>query len=83
MKISAVRYGRAYAHNFSFVIVLVPQNILLIQNIKRIFFIFKVDKYFIQHCSIVPEDAGIEARTVATLALAVRRSLDETWQSCR
>jgi hypothetical protein len=37
--------------------------------------------YFIQHCviccpsnSTVSEDAGIEPRTVATLALAVRRS---------
>ncbi len=42
--------------------------------------------YFIQHCFIsrpsdttVSEDAGIELRTVAILALAVRRSNHLTW----
>jgi hypothetical protein len=45
------------------------------------FFIFS---YYIQHCficrpsdSAVPTDAGIEPRTVATSALAVRRSNDQ------
>jgi hypothetical protein len=42
---------------------------------------FVVSSYYIQHCficrpsdSTVPTDAGIEPRTVATGALAVRRS---------
>jgi hypothetical protein len=43
--------------------------------------IFRFFHYFIQHCficrpsdSTVSEDAGIKPRTVATMALAVRRS---------
>jgi hypothetical protein len=45
------------------------------------FFYLNFFSYYIQHCficrpsdSIVPTDAGIEPRTVATGALAVRRS---------
>ncbi len=49
---------------------------------KKIFFgDFLFFSYYIQHCficrpsdSIVPTDAGMEPRTVATGALAVRRS---------
>jgi hypothetical protein len=51
------------------------------------FYFFFVLKYTIQHCFIcrpsdfnVPTDAGIESRTVATGALAVRRSNHEAKQ---
>jgi hypothetical protein len=53
----------------------------LVALTRRFFWIF-LCMYFIQHCficrlpsdSTVSEDAGIEPRTVATSALAVRRS---------
>ncbi len=50
-------------------------------KIQFIFFLFSFVLVYIQHCficrpsdSTVPTDAGIEPRTVATSALAVRRS---------
>ncbi len=50
-------------------------------NLTGVFFRIFFCMYFIQHCficrpsdSTVPEDAGIEPRTVATSASAVRRS---------
>jgi hypothetical protein len=59
-------------------IVLVILNFV---SIKKLFYIFLFFSYYIQHCficrpsdSTVPTDAGIEPRTVATCALAVRRS---------
>jgi hypothetical protein len=52
-----------------------------LSNNRGIFWIFFHVLYFIQHClichsidSTVSEDVGTDSRTVATLALAVRRS---------
>jgi hypothetical protein len=58
--------------------------VFLRQCAKRNFFLLFLFKYVIQHCCIcrptdstVSEDAGIEPRTVATLALTARRLI--TW----
>jgi hypothetical protein len=68
-------FSEEYAGIFHF------RSVSLLIFVKNIFLEIFFFAYYIQHCFIcrpsdytVPTDAGIETRTVATGALAVRRS---------